>query len=302
MKTQIHSKGFEPQTMQAKNRTSRQVSINKALQQYGERDMQRLDVKEELEKKKSDQKFKIKPSLNLIKSNGSSPKFGQNQFHDAILPTIALQKTIATPTPRGLPLNAFGVSEFTYSTRDTVCVPIAGRNEFQLTTTLQVDASWEVGDGGRTDVLSQDSAAVSKDTWFDIYKDLYPNRLGKPSRINYWNSALVERHEKLHIRDGSNAIERKMGEITTWLGQQTIDPVKNISTQVNLLTQGLVTEARRYCNEDYGANIQNHDDRPGEIRAYGDGRALYRSLTQRIRAKARKQNWGGEDTQWHKAD
>jgi len=264
-------------------------------------------LKDRSENNKEKTILKVKPSINLnTKERNINENSASDQRNDTINSNLKTNHNTNTNPPSGIPGGALGITEFSYDTGETTHVHQAETRQLDLNVVLNVTASWDTQSLGNTDILSENSNDVTEQTWSQIYMDLYPNSIGKPKRQTYWNSKFVERHEKVHVKDGHEAIKKGTGETLEWLNRQTIDASegKSIQPQINVLTQHVVSEARRHNNEDYGAHIVNHDDRPGERRAYGDGKSLYWTLTQKIRAIARKNNWNYQDVikKWRKED
>lgn len=158
---------------------------------------------------------------------------------------------------------------------------------------------WEVYGGGCTDVSTPDAAIITADNYEEISEDLTPKLEGKcwrPPRDKYWSQALTERHEKYHANDADGWVKKKgPGVVKSYLKKNPIeldDDERKDKTVVEQKVKAVTDEAldeviegRRFY---FRKNITDYLKYPGEIRAFGDGKAPYAKLAKGIKDHGKK--------------
>lgn len=158
---------------------------------------------------------------------------------------------------------------------------------------------WEVYGDTNIDISKPDDPHITADNYAEIADDLTPQMEGKcwrPPRDNYWSEALTERHEKYHAKDADGWVKKKgPGVVKSYLKKNPIeiadderDDKAAVQAKVDdVLDEALdaVIEGRRYY---FRKDISDYLKYPGEIRAFGDGKAPYAKLAKGVRAHGKK--------------
>jgi hypothetical protein len=155
---------------------------------------------------------------------------------------------------------------------------------------------WGINGGGCTDVPSGNDAVVTtaahpssgKKVWETIVDDLTPTAASpfKSRRTYYWSSALTARHERYHGTDDYAWVTSTgQPDALAFIQSRT---VSRAQTAADVRT--VMDQARRRIAQGsdtyYGVTLA-HDARPGEIRAYNEGKAAYQALADAVRVRGR---------------
>lgn len=195
------------------------------------------------------------------------------------------QPNSLSPSPFGAMIPGFEFTGITWTVSGNTC-NIAGR--------LSCHYPWGVNGGGRTDVASGTDAAVTasahpssgKKVWETIVDDLKPAAASphKSQRTHYWSQSLTSRHERYHGTDDYSWVTSTgKPDAEAFVQSRTVSRGAT-GTDVT----GVLESARRRVAQGsdayYGVSL-GHDSRPGEIRAYGDGRPHYQALADAVRTQ-----------------
>jgi hypothetical protein len=140
---------------------------------------------------------------------------------------------------------------------------------------------------------------ITAENYEEISADLTPHLEGKcwrPPREKYWSQALTERHEKYHASDADQWVKKKgPGVVRSHLKKNPIELTDEqrkdkafVDAKLNDIldeARDKVLEGRRYY---FRKNITDYLKYPGEIRAFGDGKAPYAKLAKGIKAHGKK--------------
>lgn len=196
------------------------------------------------------------------------------------------QPNTLTPAPFGSMNPNFEFTGVSWANSGGVC---------NVTAHLNCHYPWGVSGGGNLDVPSATDAVVTnaphaasgKKTYEAIADDLTP-RAGSPfksPRNWFWSQALTERHERFHGTDDWGWINSAgKPAAVAFINSQTVRGGFSTDGAV----RALLSQARQRIADGsdafYGASL-GHDARPGEIRAYTDGRASYTALANAVTAQ-----------------
>lgn len=152
---------------------------------------------------------------------------------------------------------------------------------------LDPKCPWGTDSGGRTDVPSATDAVVTKAKWPDIKADLEPGPTTpfKSRRTKYYSQSLVEKHEKFHgTEDNSWTSASGLGIVKTFIEAGTIAPGAGANAAVTALLDGARTKLISENGKWYKGGGASHDSYKGEIDAYADGKASYKTLADAVEA------------------
>ncbi|MFN7897619.1 MAG: DUF4157 domain-containing protein, partial [Cyanobacteriota bacterium] len=202
---------------------------------------------------------------------------------------------------QALATTTLGMTTPTHSTEIVSAEKVEDRLVVALSHKLNIDVS--VPTSTPIDVgVAGGIKGIQKRNWQDIVDDLRPNDLGKAQRGKYWSAQLVDRHEQKHVADCKTASARGLERAQQTLNGMRIsdeDFAKQDALALAEPFRAAVHTAIR--NEDwkdyYGADypvVPEHDRRPGEIRAYTDGKPHYEALVRDVEAHAERAGWAGQ--------
>jgi hypothetical protein len=172
---------------------------------------------------------------------------------------------------------------------------IAASGNCAITGKLQIDTPWGVKGGDNIDISGPTSGVITAENYTEIYEDLKPTEGGKPKRDKYWSQALTQRHEMFHGTDDWQWTQNQGYNIVgDWMATQRVrspftvfgltvsdgDVKDDIQTLLKDAIKKLKSENMKY----YSGGGAAHGDRPGEIRAYADGKASYQALADGVKA------------------
>jgi hypothetical protein len=165
----------------------------------------------------------------------------------------------------------------------------------KLDFTIDLVCAWGVNSGGNTDVASGTDPAVSlaphpstgKKSYEQIAIDLTPSAADnwRPPRSFYWSQALSSQHEKFHTTDDkgwANGAGKQV--VINFLKTQTVTD----HTAVGEIGAALTTAMTKMTDANfqwYSGNGKPYIQRPGEMRAFADGRTGYTALVAAVRAQ-----------------
>lgn len=202
---------------------------------------------------------------------------------DTVAPTLTFSGSISQGGTVGA--GDFGTTNSTPSLKDIAITQASGA--FTVTATFSLVTQWDTvkttGPGGQVDLPDENAGALTAANYTTAVSDLTPNMSdlgGRPPRTQFWAKDLTERHEKVHAADHQRTGREGMAEAIKWLKTQTA------STEADVRT--LLTTAR----DKIVAYIVAHGaGNTGEIHAYSDGAASYKSRADKIKAKGDKKGY-----------
>ncbi len=173
------------------------------------------------------------------------------------------------------------------------CDPDIGANfgvshhgsQYELSIQLDIVYRWDIHHAGRTNVLSANSAAVTRQSWSQVAYDLTPQQASprRSPRVRYWCSDLSAQHELYHAQDYRGAFGRYKSNVETWLGQRSVSSESAARTLCDQAVQRLIGLVTGYMGEgDYA---------PCEVRAYNAGQAQYQARAGAVRQRAQQEGW-----------
>lgn len=213
--------------------------------------------------------------------------------------TVARKIAVNTSIQSGLSSSPFGAMQSNYSMKN---IELAAKGStINVDATLEGSFTWGTNDGGKIDVSAADAGVVTEDTFEAIVKDLTPALKGKSwraSRQTYWSQAICERHEQYHAKDATKWTKSKaIGVIKTYLKKNPIeltdeerkDPgvVKAKVTETMEEARKAVVAGRVFYFR-AGLGQPDYLNYPGEIRAFGDGKAPYQKLAKGVEKQGKK--------------
>lgn len=165
--------------------------------------------------------------------------------------------------------------------------------------TINGTYEWETYGDTCIDITAPNCDVVTKDNYQEIADDLTPQLEGKcwrPPRDKYWSQALTERHEKYHAKDADWWVKKKgPGVVRSYLKKNPIELTDDERKDKSIVQTKLdavldeavekVVEGRRYY---FRKDITDYLAYPGEIRAFGDGKAPYAKLAKGVKAHGKK--------------
>ena len=169
-------------------------------------------------------------------------------------------------------------------------------NTCNVSARLMCHYPWGVNGGTAIDVPSGADPVVTnamhpssgKKVWETIVDDLTPSGTSphKSPRDHYWSSALTGRHERYHgIDDYAWVTSTGKPDAEAFIQSRTISRASTGADVTSALDQ-----ARRRVAQGsdayYGVGL-DHNLRPGEIRAYADGRPHYQALADAVTVRGR---------------
>jgi hypothetical protein len=183
------------------------------------------------------------------------------------------------------------------------CVPFVKVHPFEtekvggkVQPNAHVDVSFQVGlkvPEGKVDVASAQSTGLNPKNYAQAVSDLTPDGAGYAPRTRFYSQALTRRHEYFHVSDYVSAGEGIVQRAIDALGKKDIAPeamygeLKALQEQIRGdLIEYYAGAGRRTaseCRED--ADVSAYTARPGEARAFGDGRPEYQALADGITAR-----------------
>lgn len=197
------------------------------------------------------------------------------------------QPNTLSPSPFGAMTPNFEFTNIVWTVSGDTC---------NISARLACHYPWGINGGGRTDVPSGTDAVVTtvahpssgKKVWETIVDDLTPGTASphKSPRTNYWSSSFTARHERYHGTDDYAWVTSTgKPDALAFIQSRTVSRA-DTATDVT----GVLDHARRRVAQGsdayYGVSLA-HDARPGEIRAYADGRPHYQALADAVRTQGR---------------
>lgn len=178
-------------------------------------------------------------------------------------------------------------------------------NTVKLKVTVDGTTSWGIASGGNIDVPSGDADVVTADNWQEIVEDLTP-RTGSyrgrdfggswvAFRSRYWSEALTARHEKFHCTDERDWLKSQGKRFfTKYLNDQTVgldDTERKDPAKIRVKLADVLEDARKALvaasDTFYMGTGVTYYNRPGEIRAFGDGKAPYQKLADAVKKRGK---------------
>lgn len=200
---------------------------------------------------------------------------------DAVGATLTYTPTIANSGTPGA--SEFGVTSTSTRINGITVAQDTTAHVFNVTAAVNNDITWSVHSLGRTDILNENAAAITKDNYTTVSSDLTPNMAsdnGRPPRTQFWASDLTQRHEQFHANERAHTYGRPAFDFArTWLIAQTANSAADATT----LAQQVPGKMRESYNASYA---------PGkESRAYGDGAPSYLARATAIRNKGQSNQY-----------
>ncbi|MFI5022021.1 MAG: hypothetical protein ACHQRJ_10270 [Alphaproteobacteria bacterium] len=204
--------------------------------------------------------------------------------HDAVVSGVAMG---AFSQPGGRAVSQFG-AEFFEPAFTGVHYAFKG-GKCTISANLDIVCPWGTNSGGDTDVPSGTAPVITAADWPAIKADLEPSATSpyKSPRTKYYSQSLVERHERFHGTDDHGwAIRTGLGIVKTNLEAGTAAP-KTAAVDVKSLVGSARTKLVAENFKWYKGAGASHDSYAGEIRAYTDGRPLYKALADAVEARGK---------------
>ena len=215
------------------------------------------------------------------------PESPQQLDDDAVAGTLTYSSSVAQ---RGR-VNPFGSTHWSDFNMTSIVVtpPPAARapaaapagpapRHFTVTATVSNPIRFNVTSGGRTDIASENSAAITHTNFARVARDLTPNMHsdgGRPPRRRFWAQDLTIVHEQFHVNERKGFAAAAVITAQAWLQRQTANSVAGVRALLRRVPARLVASSDRSAN-------------PGkEARAYGAGAPAYRARADAIKTKGR---------------
>jgi len=178
-------------------------------------------------------------------------------------------------------------------------------NTVKVAFTVDAATKWGVNGGGHTDVTSADDGVVTIDTYEAIVKDLTPRtgayggkdfgRSWVALRTSYWSRAICERHEKFHCTDERDWLKGQGKKfLTNYLNGKQValtDDERKDKAKIAAKMAPILSDARKALsgasNTYYMGAGNSYYNYPGEVRAFGDGKASYAKLAKAVNARGK---------------
>ncbi|UZN03746.1 hypothetical protein [Cellulomonas sp. S1-8] len=199
--------------------------------------------------------------------------------------TIGAAITYAPTLAQSGAVSPFGSTRWsTFSITGTTVTPSPGA--YSVSFTLVNPITYNVASGGKTDIPSETSAAITHANFATVASDLTPNMGdlgGRPPRTQFWAEDLTLRHENFHARERQGFATTGAQVAQAWLSSQTATSIVDI---VRLVAQ---VPGRVIASSQAAAG----DLQTKESRAYGDGLAAYRGRADAVRARGASGSYPG---------
>jgi hypothetical protein len=203
--------------------------------------------------------------------------------------------TINWSQPNTLAAGQFGEESFKASHSGATAT--AAGAKVKLDFTIDLVCAWGVNSGGNTDVASGTDPAVTiaphpstgKKTYEQIAIDLTPSAADnwRPPRSFYWSQAFSSRHEKFHTTD-DKAWANGAGKqaVVNFLKAKTVTDHTAVG-EISTILGDAMTDMNNNNFQWYSGGGKPYIQRPGEMRAFADGKDSYTALAAAVRAQGR---------------
>ncbi len=144
--------------------------------------------------------------------------------------------------------------------------------------------TFNVAGGGKTNISSENDAALTHANFPTAASDLTPNMGdlgGRPPRTTFWAQDLTVVHEQFHVGERQRFARTGVASAQTWLSGQTAADVAGVNALLAQVPGRVITSSQALMN-------------PGkEERAYGAGAPAYLARANAITAKGARGAAGG---------
>ena len=226
-------------------------------------------------------------------SSLSTIPFGSQS--DAVAAKVAAKSSVKG----GASVSPFGALNSSYNTSSVKWKAKKAKTggTISLGFTLKLASEFGTSDAGRADVKSASASVVTADNYQDVVNDLTPlANLGSwvAPRSQFWSQQICERHEKFHFKDVSkwfseggrqlvlDDLNGKSISVGADEGKESID-----AKVQQLVQSAIVTVTNGHILHMNGTGVPYYDY-PGEIRAFGDGKAPYEQLAAGVKKHGEK--------------
>lgn len=231
-------------------------------------------------------------------ASSASPLATPAEGETASLPDMAVPESLATPESdsvggpiayaptitRSGAVSPFGATSWATFNMTGITVTTSP-GAFAVNATLQNPITYNVNAGGRTDVTSENDAALTSANYATAAADLTPNMGdlgGRPPRTQFWAQDLTLRHEGFHANERSTFGGQGTAAAQAWLATQTANDVPGVQALLAAVPNRVINFSQ--------ANMAMPAK---EQRAYGDGAALYLARANAITAKGGRGEYPG---------
>lgn len=188
------------------------------------------------------------------------------------------------------PTYAFSGLEVAYSKKE-------GR--LRIKGNVEGDYVWGTNSGNHVDVPSATDGVVTADNYEQIVADLTPKleeKCWRAPRSTYWSEAICARHEKYHatdeekwfLKNGTSIIDKYLKANPVTIS----DTDRKDLAKVKVLAQDTIDASIKHLEAEswkfYAGANASYCTRPGEIRAFGDGKSPYVKLASGVKAQGKK--------------
>jgi hypothetical protein len=198
--------------------------------------------------------------------------------NDTVGSTLAY---VASITQAGVPSSPtkFGSTRWSNFNLTNITVARAG-GVFTVRAVLMNPITFSVQSRGRTNIASENDAALTDDNYPTAASDLTPNMgsiNGRPARTEFWAEDLTIRHERFHANERFHFAQLGTATAQAWLSAQVASSVGDVRRLLNQVPPRVI------------ASSQAAMPMPGkEERAYGDDAPFYKVRADAIKAKGDK--------------
>lgn len=157
---------------------------------------------------------------------------------------------------------------------------------WQVSANLKVICAWGVSDNGRTNITGPHDPKITRTNYRSVADDLDPalgdEPPGKPTRNSYYSRFWTAEHEWFHARDTWG-----------WVSSQGVEIAKKVLAKATISSEEDVRQAlsrARTALDDgwrdwFGFYESSEAAKPGEQRAYLDGKPHYEAIARETRER-----------------
>jgi hypothetical protein len=210
-------------------------------------------------------------------------------------------------TTPGYKADPFGIMSPSFSVKDRLYNVDATKKTVSLGMTIKLNARWGVNAAGRTDIASGASSKITAKNYQEIVSDLTPKleeQCWRADRFKFWSKDICARHEQYHATDyrnwlagtGKDYLKDYLDKKTIALTDKERGDRKKLAAKVKPIYKDALDTIEQQAWLYYsGGDATSYTMRPGEIRAFGDGKVPYEQLAAAVKQR-------GEALEKEKAD
>ena len=198
---------------------------------------------------------------------------------------LTLTQQNSMPNDLPLPGGAFGGMSPRFDFEGITVKHEPGK-AWQVSANLKVICSWAVSENGRTNITGPHDPKITRTNYRSVADDLDPAKGpapdGKPTRDSYFSRFWTAEHEWFHARD-----------TWAWVTSKGIDIAKASFAKASISSDADVQRALSDCRDKleegwkswFGFYESSEAAKPGEQRAYLDGKPHYEAIAKETRER-----------------